>query len=73
MDYMFKVKTFPNSEKFRIFKLYNGCIWQIMVTNAYNIGTGESDYFDFEFDDPITAEIICNYLNGAEEDIYGRV
>lgn len=69
MSIEFKTKTFPKSEKFRIFKVYSDCIWEILVANAYNIDTRESEYFDFEFDDPITAEIICNYLN--EEDIYG--
>lgn len=73
MSIEFKTKTFPKSEKFRIFKVYSDYIWQIMVANAYNIDTREYEYFDFEFDDPVTAEIICNYLNGAEEDIYGRV
>ena len=65
----YKISTFPSSEKFQIFRVFNGHIWQIINPNAYNIDTGELEYFDFQFDDPVTAGIICDYLNEAENDI----
>lgn len=73
MDYKieYKISTFPSSEKFRIFRVFNTHIWQIINPNAYNIDTGELEYFDFQFTDPVTSEIICDYLNEAENDING--
>lgn len=73
MDYKieYKISTFPSSEKFRIFRVFNTHIWQILNPNAYNIDTGELEYFDFQFTDPVTSEIICDYLNEAENDING--
>lgn len=67
----FKISTFPSSEQFRIFRVFNTHIWQILNPNAYNIDSGEIEYFDFQFTDPVTAEIICGYLNEAENDING--
>ena len=67
----FKISTFPSSEQFRIFRVFNTHIWQILNPNAYNIDSGEVEYFDFQFTDPVTAEIICDYLNEAENDING--
>lgn len=73
MDYKieYKISTFPSSEKFRIFRVFNTHIWQIINPNAYNIDTGELEYFDFQFTDPVTTRIICDYLNEAENDING--
>jgi len=59
----YKIDTFPSSEKFRIFRVFNSCIWQIISPNAYNMDTGELEYFDFLFDDPVTAGLICDMLN----------
>lgn len=67
----YKIDTFPSSEKFRIFRVINSCIWQIISPKAYNIDTGEIEYFDMIFDDPVTVEIICDYLNEAEEELNG--
>ncbi len=67
----FKIDTFPSSEKFRIFRVFNNCIWQIISPKAYNIDTGEIEYLDMIFDDMVTAEIICDYLNEAEEELNG--
>lgn len=71
IDIKYKISTFPSSEKFRIFRVLNTHIWQILNPNAYNIDSGEVEYFDFQFTDPVTAEIICDYLNEAENDING--
>lgn len=59
------IMTFPTSEKYRVFRVLGDVIWQIISSKAYNIDTGEIEYFDFIFDDPVTAEIICDYLNEA--------
>lgn len=60
----YKIDTFPSSEKFRIFRVFNGHIWQIISQRAYYIDDDLGwDYFEFIFDDPVTAEIICNMLN----------
>lgn len=67
----YKISTFPTSEKYRVFRVINTHIWQVLNPKAYNIDTGEIEYFDFQFDDPITAQIICDYLNEAENDING--
>lgn len=67
----FKISTFPSSEQFRIFRVFNTHIWQILNPNAYNIDSGEVEYFDFIFDDMVTAGIIADYLNEAENDING--
>lgn len=71
IDIKYRISTFPSSEKFRVFRVINTHIWQVLNPKAYNIGTGEIEYFDFQFDDPITAKIICDYLNEAENDING--
>lgn len=55
--------TFPTSEKYRVFRVLGDVIWQIISPKAYNIDTGEIEYFDFIFDDSVTAEIICDMLN----------
>lgn len=68
-EIIFKIDTFPSSEKFRIFRVFNDCIWQIISPKAYNIDTGEIEYFDFIFDDMVTAGIICDYLNEVGNDI----
>lgn len=57
------IMTFPTSEKYRVFRVLGDVIWQIMSPKAYNIDTGELEYFDFIFDDPVTAIIICDMLN----------
>ena len=62
-EIVFKIDTFPLSEKFHIFRVFNGCIWQVISPKAYNIDTGEIEYFDFIFDDMVTVEIICDMLN----------
>lgn len=72
----YRVDTFPYSEKFYIFRVLNDCIFQIISPNAYYVDDLEWDYFELIFDDPITAEIICDYLNEAkkrEEKINGRI
>lgn len=63
------IDKFPSSEKFQIFKVFNDCIWQILNPKSYYIDSGDWDYFYFVFDDPVTAEIICNYLNEAEREL----
>lgn len=60
---------FPSSERFQIFKVFNGCLWQVLNPKAYYIDTGKWDYFYFEFDDPVTAKIIADCLNEAERDL----
>ncbi len=65
----YDVMTFPTSDQYRVFKVLGGVIWQIISPKAYNIDSGEIEYFDMIFDDPVTAEIICDYLNEAENDI----
>lgn len=63
----YRVDTFPYSEKFYIFRVLNDCIFQIISPNAYYVDDLEWDYFELIFDDPITAEIICDYLNEAKK------
>lgn len=70
IDIKYRISTFPSSEKFRIFRVFNTHIWQILNPNAYNIDTGELEYFDFQFDDMVTAGIIADYLNEAEAKEY---
>lgn len=70
-DIKYKISTFSTSEKYRVFRVINTHIWQIINPKAYNIDTGELEYFDFQFDDMVTAEIICDYLNEEENDING--
>lgn len=65
------IMTFPTSEKYRVFRVLGDVIWQVISPKAYNIDTGEMEYFDLQFDDPVTAEIITKYLNEAEDDING--
>lgn len=67
----YKIMTFPSSEKYRVFRVLGDVIYQIISPKAYNIDTGEVEYFDFIFDDMVTAEIIADYLNEAENDING--
>ena len=63
----YKISTFPSSEKYRIFRVFNTHIWQILNPKAYNIDTGEIEYFDFQFDDPVTAEIFNSFLQEANK------
>ena len=67
----YKMMTFPTSEKYRVFRVLGDVIWQIISPKAYNMDTGEVEYFDFIFDDMVTAEIIADYLNEAENDTNG--
>lgn len=67
----YKLMTFPTSEKYRVFRVLGDVIYQIISPKAYNLNTGEIEYLNFQFDDPVTAEIICGYLNEAENDING--
>lgn len=67
----YKLMTFPTSEKYRVFRVLGDVIYQIISPKAYNMDTGEVEYFDFIFDDMVTAEIIAEYLNEAENDING--
>lgn len=62
-DIKFDMMTFPTSEKFRVFRVLGDVIYQIISPRAYNVDTGEIEYFDFQFTDPVTAEIICDMLN----------
>lgn len=62
------IMTFPTSEKYRVFRVLGDVIWQIISPKAYNIDTGEIEYFDFIFDDSVTAEIICDMLNDEIEE-----
>ena len=64
----FKVDTFPTSEQFQVFRVINDFIYQIMSPRAYYIDDLEWDYFDMIFDDPITAEIICEHFQEAKEE-----
>lgn len=70
-DIRYAMMTFSTSEKYRVFRVLGDVIYQIISPKAYNMVTGELEYFDFQFDDPVTAEIICDYLNEAENDING--
>lgn len=63
----YDVMTFPTSEKYRVFRVLGDVIWQIISPKAYNVDIGEVEYFDFIFDDPVTAEIICDMLNDEME------
>lgn len=85
IDIEYRISTFPSSEKFRIFRVINTHVWQIITQKAYYLDDLESkkqipyyqhlckkayylddlewDYFDFKFDDPVTAQIICDMLN----------
>lgn len=67
----YKIMTFPTSEKYRVFRVLGDVIYQIISPKAYNIDTGEIEYLDMIFDDLVTAEIICDYLNEAEEELNG--
>ena len=67
----YKLMTFPTSEKYRVFRVLGDVIYQIISPKAYNIDTGEIEYFDFIFDDMVTAQIIADYLNEAEEELNG--
>lgn len=67
----YKMMTFPTSEKYRVFRVLGDVIWQIISPKAYNMDTGEVEYFDFIFDDMVTAGIIADYLNEAENDTNG--
>ena len=71
IDIKYKISTFPTSGKYRVFRVINTHIWQVLNPKSYNIDAGEIEYFDFQFDDPITAKIICDYLNEVEDDING--
>lgn len=67
-DIKYDIMTFHTPEKFRVFRVLGDVIYQVISPKAYNIDLGEVEYFDFQFDDPVTAEIICDYLNEAEEE-----
>ena len=66
-EIVYKMMTFPTSEKYRVFRVLGDVIYQIISPKAYNIDAGEVEYFDFIFDDMVTAEIICDYLNESGE------
>ena len=66
-DIRYDMMTFPTSEKYRVFRVLGDVIYQIISPKAYNLDTGEVEYFDFIFDDMVTAEIICDYLNESGE------
>lgn len=66
-DIKYDIMTFPTSEKYRVFRVLGDVIYQIISPKAYNISTGEIEYFDFQFNDPVTARIICDYLNKSGE------
>lgn len=68
-DIKYAVMTFPTSEKYRVFRVLGDVIYQIISPKAYNIDADEVEYFDFIFDDMVTAGIIADYLNEAEDDI----
>lgn len=70
-EIVYKMMTFPTSEKYRVFRVLGDVIYQIISPKAYNVDTGELEYFDFIFDDMVTAGIIADYLNEAENDING--
>ena len=70
-DIRYDMMTFPTSEKYRVFRVLGDVIYQIISPKAYNLDTGEVEYFDFIFDDMVTAGIIADYLNEAENDING--
>ena len=70
-DIKYAVMTFPTSDKYRVFRVLGDAIWQIISPKAYNIDTGEIEYLDMIFDDMVTAEIICDYLNEAKEELNG--
>ena len=70
-DIKYAVMTFPTSEKYRVFRVLGDVIYQIISPKAYNIDADEVEYFDLIFDDMVTAEIIADYLNEAENDING--
>ena len=70
-DIRYDMMTFPTSEKYRVFRVLGDVIYQIISPKAYNIDTGEIEYFDFIFDDMVTAQIIADYLNEAEEELNG--
>lgn len=67
----YKIDTFPTVENFWVFRVFGGCIWQVISTKAYNIDTGEIEYLDMIFDDPVTSDLVCKFLNEAENDING--
>ena len=67
IDIKYRISTFPSSEQFRIFRVINTHIWQIITQKAYYLDDDlEWDYFDFVFDDPVTAKIIADYIQEAE-------
>ena len=67
----YDVMKFPASKSFRVFKVFEDIIWQIMNPEAYNIDTGEVEYLEMDFIDPVTAGIIVEYLNEAEVELNG--
>lgn len=70
-DIKYAVMTFPTSEKYRVFRVLGDVIYQIISPKAYNIDADEVEYFDFIFDDMVTAGIIADYLNEVEEELNG--
>lgn len=68
MTVEFCVDTFPTSEKFQIFRVFGGCIWEILSPKAYYLDGSGFDYFYLDFVDPVTADIICEMLNEFAED-----
>lgn len=68
-DIRYEMMTFPTSDQYRVFRVLGDCIYQIISPKAYIIDADEVEYFDFIFDDMVTAEIIADYLNEAENDI----
>ena len=72
-DIRYDMMTFPTSEKYRVFRVLGDVIWQIISPKTYNINTGEVEYFDMVFDDPVTADIICDVLNDEERRLNGQL
>lgn len=66
-DIKYDIMTFPTSEKYRVFRVLGDVIYQIISPKAYNIDAGEVEYFDFIFDDMVTADLVCKFLNEAEK------
>jgi hypothetical protein len=67
LDFIYEWYTFPTSEKFQVFRVFGGCIWQVINPKAYYLDGSGFDYFYMEFTDPVTADIICKHLQEAEE------
>ena len=69
----YQVDTFPTSEKFQVFRVWGDVIWEIISPRAYYLDGSGFDYLYLDFIDPVTADIICEVLNEAEEDLNGQL